>query len=291
MDPVAGRILADLAPIDHVVAAGPWFVWALDDPWGPNPGLVRIDTETNAVAPLGDAPDWPWLDFNFAVADGALWAFGAQPGTIFRLDPVTGEVEGEIDVVPSPGPITGGGGAVWAADGNDGTLARYDIATGQVETIVVGGKRPTISSSLAAPSGWRWRSSQRRLARDDGWGARRHRHASLTVDGVPFSFNLHAGAAGRDSVTSRSTRPRGGAECGGHHLLEDAPRRRPRRSVRPLRALAADLATAAATAPGTELVTGPTDVTVGGHAAKHVVLTVREDLGCDPGYFFTWQAS
>jgi hypothetical protein len=53
---------------------------------------------------------------------------------------------------------------------------------------------------------------------------------------------------------------------------------------------AADLAAAVAAAPGTELVTGPSDVTVGGRPAKHVVLTVREDLGCDPGFFYTWQA-
>jgi hypothetical protein len=52
---------------------------------------------------------------------------------------------------------------------------------------------------------------------------------------------------------------------------------------------AADLAAAVAAAPGTELVTGPSDVTVGGYRAKHVVLTVRENLGCDPGFFYTWQ--
>jgi len=28
---------------------------------------------------------------------------------------------------------------------------------------------------------------------------------------------------------------------------------------------------------------------VGGRAAKHVVLNVREDVGCDPGFFFAWQ--
>ena len=44
-----------------------------------------------------------------------------------------------------------------------------------------------------------------------------------------------------------------------------------------------------ARAPGTELVTGPSDVIVGGHRAKHVVLTVRKDAGCDPGFFYTWQ--
>jgi hypothetical protein len=57
----------------------------------------------------------------------------------------------------------------------------------------------------------------------------------------------------------------------------------------PLRgASAAELAAAAASAPGTELVDGPSDVTVGGRAAKHAVVRVREEVGCDPGFFFTW---
>jgi hypothetical protein len=51
---------------------------------------------------------------------------------------------------------------------------------------------------------------------------------------------------------------------------------------------ASDLAAAVATARGTDLVTGPSDVTVGGRPAIHVVVTVREDVGCDPGFFYTW---
>jgi len=58
-------------------------------------------------------------------------------------------------------------------------------------------------------------------------------------------------------------------------------------SVRPS---ASDFAAALAAAPGTELVSGPSDLSIGGRPAKHVVLTVREDLGCDPGYFYTWQS-
>jgi len=50
----------------------------------------------------------------------------------------------------------------------------------------------------------------------------------------------------------------------------------------------AALARAVARAPGTKLVKGPTRVTIGGRPAKRVVLRVREDLGCDPGFFFTW---
>jgi hypothetical protein len=55
-------------------------------------------------------------------------------------------------------------------------------------------------------------------------------------------------------------------------------------------ASAAKLATAVSRAPGTKLVKGPSDVTLGGRPAKHVVVTVRENVGCDPGFFFTWRA-
>jgi hypothetical protein len=46
---------------------------------------------------------------------------------------------------------------------------------------------------------------------------------------------------------------------------------------------AADLATAVSTLPGADLVSGPTDVTVGGHPAKHVVIKVPEDAPCGGG--------
>ncbi|MGH2669071.1 MAG: hypothetical protein ACRDH5_08155, partial [bacterium] len=49
-----------------------------------------------------------------------------------------------------------------------------------------------------------------------------------------------------------------------------------------------ELAAEVAEAPGTERLAGPSNVRVGGHGGKHVVLIVREDLGCDPGYFFIW---
>ena len=45
-----------------------------------------------------------------------------------------------------------------------------------------------------------------------------------------------------------------------------------------------------ASAPGTALVSAPQDVTVGGYPAKHVVVVVREDAGCDPGFFYNWKA-
>jgi hypothetical protein len=51
----------------------------------------------------------------------------------------------------------------------------------------------------------------------------------------------------------------------------------------------ADLAVAVSTVPGLGLVSGPSEVTVGGRTAYRMEFTVDEDLGCDPGYFFTWR--
>jgi hypothetical protein len=56
----------------------------------------------------------------------------------------------------------------------------------------------------------------------------------------------------------------------------------------PVGPTAADLATAVARAPGTELVSGPSDVTVSSRPATRVVLTVRQNVGCGPGFFYAW---
>ncbi len=49
-----------------------------------------------------------------------------------------------------------------------------------------------------------------------------------------------------------------------------------------------DLAAAVAAVPGTTLVSGPTDVTVGGYPAKQVVIRIPDDIGCDPTSFYLW---
>lgn len=51
---------------------------------------------------------------------------------------------------------------------------------------------------------------------------------------------------------------------------------------------AAELAAAVSTVPGTELVSGPSAVTIGGYPAQDVVLTVPEDIGCAPQDFNLW---
>lgn len=46
-----------------------------------------------------------------------------------------------------------------------------------------------------------------------------------------------------------------------------------------------------ASVPGTELVAGPTSVTVGGIDSSYVEFRVRDDVGCDPGFFFLYPSS
>jgi hypothetical protein len=52
----------------------------------------------------------------------------------------------------------------------------------------------------------------------------------------------------------------------------------------------ASLASAVSSIPGTKLVSGPSDVTVGGHPATRTVITIPEDVDCaaGPGGFLLW---
>ncbi len=122
------------------------------------------------------------------------------------------------------------------------------------------------------------------------------RVVSGTVEGVRFSFSLPWKAWGNEfgpdtRRVSRSTFGSQAAEgvifwAGFRDGGEVTPCAKLLSSAK--RGSTADLATAVASAPGTKLVSGPTRVTIGGRPATYVVLTVREDLGCDPGFFFTW---
>ena len=56
----------------------------------------------------------------------------------------------------------------------------------------------------------------------------------------------------------------------------------------PPSASAAGLAAAAATTPVAELVSGPSSIEVGGRPAQHLVLTIGEDIGCEPHDAWLW---
>jgi hypothetical protein len=114
----------------------------------------------------------------------------------------------------------------------------------------------------------------------------------LTVGGVPFSFRVPARGWEQfgDMSINKSIVGSQAAEAIIYWTTIPGDYANPCIDVfgMPFPRSVPQLANAVSTAPGTELVTGPADVTVGGRRAKHVQLVVRDDVGCDPGYFFIW---
>ena len=122
------------------------------------------------------------------------------------------------------------------------------------------------------------------------------RHA-MTLEGVPFSFKVPTdGWFAHDGFgIDKTTDVAFASDDAGFIFWNDAPvgvYADPCASkvAPPVGPSAAELAAAVAKVPGTDLVSGPSDVTVGGHPGKHVVITIREDVGCDPETFYLWYA-
>jgi hypothetical protein len=114
--------------------------------------------------------------------------------------------------------------------------------------------------------------------RPGGW----ERFSSISTDksaGGPISLNKSiVGSQGAEAIIYWTSFPQGDYADPCVRLLSPS-----------IGASAAKLATAVSRAPGTKLVKGPSDVTLGGRPAKHVVLTVRKSVGCDPGFFYSWK--
>jgi hypothetical protein len=114
----------------------------------------------------------------------------------------------------------------------------------------------------------------------------------LTVGGVPFSFRVPTGgweAFGDISINKSIVGPQG-AEAIIYWTTIPGDYANPCVDIlgMPVPRTVRELASEVADAPGTELLAGPSNVIVGGQQGKNVALIVREDLGCDPGYFFIW---
>jgi streptogramin lyase len=131
VDPVSGGVIATIEGAAKVVVSGDGFAWAALN-FRPAPlRLVRIDTSTYTTAPIG-VLDGPWVDLT--VADGSVWASVLDGGgQLVRLDPVSGTVQGTVQVDGAPGLLAAGGGALWATIGTHGTVARFDLETGTIE--------------------------------------------------------------------------------------------------------------------------------------------------------------
>ena len=117
---------------------------------------------------------------------------------------------------------------------------------------------------------------------------------SVTVQGIPLSFSIPAPgweSHGRPYISKSTQGPQGAEAIIYWASFPDGLSAHPCARLLPptVGQSAADLAAAVSTARGTELITAPSGVVVGGHAAKQVVLQVRDDTGCDRGFFYSWE--
>jgi hypothetical protein len=118
---------------------------------------------------------------------------------------------------------------------------------------------------------------------------------SITQEGVPFTFSISTAGWISNGEFAIDKAVGVGPDGAGFIFWGDTPvgvfadpcaqTRGPN-----LGSSVADLAAAVAAVPGTDLVSGPRDVTVGGHSAKQVVVKIREDVGCVATSFHLWYA-
>jgi hypothetical protein len=113
------------------------------------------------------------------------------------------------------------------------------------------------------------------------------------LDGVPLSFSVQSsGWTSSEPFIVKGKDPQPDAfslmfwESAPENVYADPCAHTPLSP--PPSATAAGFAAAVATIPGTDLVTGPSSIDVGGRPAQHVVLKIREDLGCDPKTAYLW---
>jgi hypothetical protein len=236
------------------------------------PGPTVEDLTAALTAMLG--PDRP------GPTDLAMAGYAAKRFDLTGLvDQCAGGPEGRIilgDANGSPfGVLKGGTGIVYVADVDGRPLAIATQHRGasaeevrQLDRVVASIE---IDSMVAA-----WRAG-----RD-----------TRSIGGISFSFSAD-GTWGRTGAISLNKSYQGpqGAEAIIFWAGVAADRRvTPCIILRGAEPSMAGVTAAVASAPGTELISGPSDVVLDGRAARHVVVAVREDRGCDPGYFFAWGA-
>ena len=118
---------------DVAVGAGSVWVSSAD---GFADAVLKVDTETNRVVdrlpvPAGESST------SLAFGRGSVWIASAERGTVWRVDPRTGEVAAKIEVGRGALDIAGDGGSgdVWVAFGGGyeaKKLSRVDPETGRV---------------------------------------------------------------------------------------------------------------------------------------------------------------
>ena len=93
-----------------------------------NGSVIAVDPVTADVEtfPIGDTPE------RIAAGTDAMWVLDDSAGRVWRLDPATGDVVGEVALSGSHDEVAVGGGFVWVLDAALGTLTPISESDGGV---------------------------------------------------------------------------------------------------------------------------------------------------------------
>ncbi len=202
-----------------------------------------------------------------------------------------------------PGLLSPAGGNLYRAAGLGVGLAAVMILAVGAANLLPGfsPSGPAASSSpTASPSSPEPTNARQTPDVDPRDGEYRIGRHGLTVDGFRVSFQIEASSwePYRGFLIAKSNRGPQGAEGiifwagfpDGAEADPCAALAQDGSLAEPASPTANELAEAVAAAAGVEVLTGPVNLILGGRPATHLEVSILEDRGCDPGYFYNWKA-
>lgn len=150
---VAGKPIPLFPMAQGQIAAAGGSLWITNDNHGRFGRLFRVDPKSRKLVGALRIPDDP---SSVVVARGLLWVGQSDTGTVVRVDPATGRIEGDpIAVGHALLTLAADGGRLWALSAYSGRLVTIDATSARII-----GDRPLPGvSAIAASRGTVWTAS------------------------------------------------------------------------------------------------------------------------------------
>jgi class 3 adenylate cyclase/streptogramin lyase len=151
-DATASPAQGGISATPSAIAVGGGYVWVTAEFAGQ---VIRVDPgHANAAKPIDVATGIQGI----AYGEDAVWIAGANDGTLYRLDPVTGQTQPiPLPDGSQPQDVAVGGGSVWVTDALGGRVFRVDASTEEItDTIPLLGGQP---ARIAFGAGYVWVTS------------------------------------------------------------------------------------------------------------------------------------
>ena len=121
--------------------------------------LIRVNPVDNSFIEIGIKESFGRYR-GVGIGEGAVWIPDVGTDIVYKVDPNSNEVVGQIpaQMIGSEGSIGIGEGAIWVVSEIDGTLIRFDAESGMQETTIV---LPSSGAGVVVDYGSVWVTSDR----------------------------------------------------------------------------------------------------------------------------------